>query len=347
MTLSLKELIISHINYRDIFNAPVKVSSLMQWIGAENNEQLSESVNMHLYNLENENLIVRAKGYVAVYGKEHIIEQQQEKLELTQRLIKKGESTLNFMNKLPFVRYVGVSGSLAADNPTSDKDGHIDLDLFVITAQNTLWIVFLIERVITNMIRLVQKNHFYCFNYVTEENFLEIYNKNFFTATEIKNMKTLSDDGVLDTFMSQNKWYEVYYPAVSDNPQKSVKSKLSLLSIIAWPVNYAFFALFCLGRGIKKGKLSYLKEFSSQFNPEHKCNLHRISNPNGGYQSAIQKRFERLLKSNFKNTNAQHILANLFPGSNPKTVQESAIELVDQKKYNSKYIISSDEQSIN
>ena len=88
------------------------------------------------------------------------------------------------------------------------------------------------------------------------------------------------------------------------------KSNLFLRSI-----NHSFFMIFCLVRGLKKLNLKYAFEFASDFDATQKCNLQRISNPNGGYQEKIKERFTLLMKKNFQEFYSCHLLEFLFPES--------------------------------
>ncbi|MFT7239417.1 MAG: hypothetical protein ACI93L_003518 [Cyclobacteriaceae bacterium] len=198
--LSYKENIICHINYRDIFNAPVLKSSLEVWMGILNQHDRN-TFDGALQELLFEELIIEKNGYLAVIGKEQIILDQPRKTALTKELIEKGKKGIGFLSAIPFVRYLGISGSLAADNPIKDcDDNHVDLDLFVITARHSMWVFVFIERIFSNIIRKVYSKHFYCFNYVTEESFLELRNQNLYTATELVNLKTLKSKGAYESF---------------------------------------------------------------------------------------------------------------------------------------------------
>jgi len=345
MPLTIKKHIINHINYRDVFNAPVKISELMTWLGVERNEHKTLMFDRAVNELIDEKIIVKENGYLAVFGKQESIQYQKEKRILSGHLIDKGNSVLKIISKLPFIKYIGISGSVAANNPTLDQSEHLDLDLFVISTKNSLWIVFLFERLVTNFIRLIKGDHFYCFNFVTEESFLEISNKNFFTATEIINLKTVMDKGIYNVFIESNTWYSAYYSNESvkknDNPDNLSKGLLTLLT----PINYLFYMLFCIGRGIKQMDLKVALEFTKKYDPTHKCNLRRISNPNGGYQEAIKKRFTELYQKNFERYNDSNMIDHLFPKEGSYQIPEGEIDNFEFGQLFSKYSLKEDEKS--
>lgn len=312
MQLTLKELIVCHINYRDVFNAPVSKDALKSWTLTHAHANETEDFDSIVGELIEEQLIVEKDGYIAIVGKEQIIENQPQKVKITEELLAKGRSFIKLFSKISFIRYVGVSGSVAAENPTINSKDHVDLDLFVICSKNSLWMIFFIERIITNLIRVFKGEHFYCFNYVTEENFLEIYNQNFFTATEIINLKTLEDKGAYQEFIRKNDWIKTYYK--NDIIQSSMPSgNQKPGNLLLRSINYLFYMAFCIVRGLKKFSLRYAFEFTSKFDPTQKCNLHRICNPNGGYQEKIKERFSSLMKKNFKDYYSSQIIEFLFP----------------------------------
>lgn len=311
--LSLKELIIIHINYRDVFNAPISKNDLIKWIIKEPDLDKIQKIEIVLKELKDKDLIIEKKGFLAVVGKEEIINLQEEKTVLTQKLINKGSTFLRLLGKLPFIKFIGISGSVAAKNPTPNQNNHVDLDLFIIVSKNSLWPVFLVERIFTNILRFLKGDHFYCFNYVTDETFLEIHNKNFYTASEMVNLIPIIDKGVFNNFISSNKWFRMYYSKESMSLQKSLVTKFNFSFNLLLPVNYLFFFLYCTFKTLKKFDIKYIFDFKTQFNSKSRGNLKRISNPNGGYQEQIKMRFSNLLSFNFPEYISPQIIDQLFP----------------------------------
>ncbi|MFY0651984.1 MAG: hypothetical protein JXQ96_08135 [Cyclobacteriaceae bacterium] len=328
----MKRQIINHVCYRDVFNAPVFIDSLRGWMGIAPAE--NEAFDQAIQELTLEKVIVERRGFLAVAGNEENIEKQAEKSLLTKKLIGKSQRFLRLFSRLPIIKYIGISGSLAADNPTIGhagvNKGAVDFDLFVISSKNALWILFLFERIFTNIHRLIMGHHFYCFNYMTDETFMEITNKNFYTATELVNLKTVYDDNVYDQFVSQNNWYKKYYSLSKITEVVKYKTKDSLLSILIGPINFICFTFFCIGRGIKRFELNPILEMFGGFNPKKRNNLRRVSNPNGGYQEAIKRRYKELYKVNFPQYYSDEVIESLFPVS-------SSFEFSKENVYDAEY----------
>jgi hypothetical protein len=345
--VTIKNQIINHICYRDVFNAPVSIDSLREWVGID--RTTNDAFNQAIAELEDEKLTIQRNGLLAVVGNDESIEKQSEKSILTKKLIEKSQRFLGLFSRLSIIKYIGISGSLAADNPTIGSagvnKGTVDLDLFVISSKNTLWILFLFERVFTNIHRLIFGHHFYCFNYVTDETFLEIANKNFYTATELVNLKTVYDDNVYGQFLSQNDWHKKYYPLSISTRVDKFPIKDSLLTILISPINFICFALFCVGRGLKRLDIKPFLEIFGGFNPKQKCNLKRISNPNGGYQEAIKQRFKELYQMNFSGYYSDEIIDMLFPASGSFEFSMENVYDVEHAELFTKYALKVNEEN--
>ncbi|MEO9804230.1 MAG: hypothetical protein ABJF04_13320 [Reichenbachiella sp.] len=342
--MSIKELIVVHVCYRDVFNAPVSIEALKTWLGVgRENHQMFDTA---LAELKNEGLMIEAKGFLARKGNEEVILNQKRKSELAEKITAKGQKGLTLLSKMPFIKFVGISGSIAAENPTYDFDEkHVDLDLFVVTSKNTLWCFILVERIFTNIVRLFQGNHFYCLNYVTEDSFLEIYNKNFYTATELINLRPIIDKGVFSKLICCNQWVDKYYNKESKESISASVFNKSFSSSILFSVNYLFFILFGLMRSLKRFDLIGIRDLKTTFDPNQRFNFLRISNERGGYQEAIKKKFGELFKDNFKDYYSEALMEELFPAEHSFVFSpDSQIEDFKMKQLFRKYTLLTDEK---
>ncbi|MFZ1081349.1 MAG: nucleotidyltransferase domain-containing protein [Candidatus Kryptoniota bacterium] len=107
----------------------------------------------------------------------------------------------------PFVRAVFLSGSLSK----GVNAGGADVDLFIISEEERLWICrsFLIA---FKKIFLFNKKKFLCPNYFLTELHLEIPEKNIFTATELITLKPLFNEKKLYDLFAANQWISYFYP---------------------------------------------------------------------------------------------------------------------------------------
>lgn len=108
----------------------------------------------------------------------------------------------------PYVRGIGISGSLSK----RFADEQADIDYFIITRRNRLWIARTLMHLYKKMNYLRNRQNWYCMNYYVDEEALEIKEKNIFTATEMITLVPASGNGGLIRFFDANDWTAHYFP---------------------------------------------------------------------------------------------------------------------------------------
>lgn len=122
------------------------------------------------------------------------------------RILIKAKKKARFIAKFPYVQAVGVSGSLSKGYYDSESD----IDFFVITKPNKLWICRTLLMLYKKIFLLNSKKYF-CVNYFISSNQLEIEEKNRFTATELKTLIPMQGKAVFDQFYQSNSWLKTYF----------------------------------------------------------------------------------------------------------------------------------------
>jgi hypothetical protein len=125
--------------------------------------------------------------------------------------------------KFPFVRGIGISGSLSKNYADEDAD----IDFFIITQSDKLWIARTLLHLLKKLSFLAGKEHWYCMNYFIDEDAMEIAEKNIFTATEVVTLKGVCGDEALTKFFTTNNWVTDYLPnreAYASNNNRFVKN---------------------------------------------------------------------------------------------------------------------------
>lgn len=122
------------------------------------------------------------------------------------RALKIAQKKAKFIAKFPFVKGVGVSGSLSKGY----YDNGSDIDFFVITEPNKLWLcrTFLM---LYKKIFLLNSRKFFCVNYFVSTSQMEIEEKNRFTATELKTLIPMQGKTVFEDFFQKNQWVTNYF----------------------------------------------------------------------------------------------------------------------------------------
>jgi predicted nucleotidyltransferase len=154
-----------------------------------------------------------------------------------QELLKKAKTVGHLLIRFPYVRGIGISGSLSKNF----ADENSDIDLFIITEKNRLWIARTLMHFFKKLTFLVNKQHYYCMNYYIDEVQLEIVEKNIYTAIEVATLIPLEGDGTFAAFYSANIWTKDYLPnkAMQISSAKPIKN-YALKSYIEFLFNNSF-----------------------------------------------------------------------------------------------------------
>jgi hypothetical protein len=123
-------------------------------------------------------------------------------------LLVKAERISNLLYKFPYVRAVGISGSLSK----YFADENADIDYFIITKANRLWIARTLLHLFKKNPFLKNRNKYYCMNYFIDEAGLLIEEKNIYTATELITLIPMAGNGILKSFFETNSWSHNYFP---------------------------------------------------------------------------------------------------------------------------------------
>jgi hypothetical protein len=108
--------------------------------------------------------------------------------------------------RLPFVRLVAVSGSLAADNP----DPRADLDYLIVTAPGRLWLVRAMTILLVRAARL--RGVRLCPNYLLTTRALALSRRELYTAHELLQVAPLAGDATYRRLLAENDWVADWLP---------------------------------------------------------------------------------------------------------------------------------------
>jgi len=186
----------------------------------------------------------------------------------------------NILSLIPSVQLVGLSGSLSMEN-CNEAD---DIDFFIITSQNSLWITRIIIYSLLLLLKMNRrKNDNFAMNkicvnmYVSEEE-LEINRENLFTAHEITQLKVLvNKNKIYERFLYANKWISRFLPNSTISKQKNsskknTHKKLQLINKFLYWSQYLY-----MRRSITKERISLAKaEFHPKDKTEHVLSLYRL-----------------------------------------------------------------------
>lgn len=159
-----------------------------------------------------ENVIREDNGLLFVRNMQRSDEQRRR---WSQAVFRRNRKYLVLLSKMPWVKYIGLTGANSFES-CSEED---DLDLFIVTASNRLWLCYVLLVLLTKAMR---KRETLCINYLVDEANLEIREKNHFTAIQIIQMIPVYDPVDLQQrLVRQNEWIFNIFP--NANPENSRK----------------------------------------------------------------------------------------------------------------------------
>lgn len=211
----MKKAILKTLIYADIFDYPLKIQEIHKWlIGRKTTLRQIEKT---LEKLQKELRIARKGKYFFLRKKKELVARRARREKPSAVYFKRAKILSQLLKIIPWVKLAGISGGLAMEN-VSYKD---DIDLFIITAKNRLWISRLFILGLLSAVGKRRKRQDsgrkiagkFCVNILLEEDRLVQVNKDLFTAHEVLQMKVLwQRDGVYSKYLSDNSWTAGFFP---------------------------------------------------------------------------------------------------------------------------------------
>ena len=175
-------------------------------------------------------------GYFFPRGRRDLLEVRQAREFISRSALTELRKPLALVLRLPFVRMVAISGSLAHLNAS----GAADLDLFLITKANRVWGVTTTLLVLARLLGWRRK---LCLNYVISERQLGVEPHDLFAANQIVHLRPLCGEDVYRRFIAANPFVSNLYPnfvpraAASSGPAELSPRKRKLFeTVLDWTV---------------------------------------------------------------------------------------------------------------
>ena len=147
-----------------------------------------------------------------------------------EKLLKLSSRFVRVIKRFPFVEAIAISGSLS--KYYADKDA--DIDYFIITTTNRLWIARTLLHLYKKLTFLRGHQHYYCMNYFIDQSALEIGDKNIYTAIELVTLLPVYNQEAILKLKHQNGWFAEFLP--NENLNQDERFLL--------PMNNGFFKSF-------------------------------------------------------------------------------------------------------
>jgi predicted nucleotidyltransferase len=203
--MSTKSNILSTLAYFDLFNYPLTQREI--WLFLQNTCS-SKEFNESLSDLTYRAVVNKFGEFYSLQNELSISTSRTGGNKKAAELIKTAKKVSKLLSKFPFVRGIGISGSLSKNFADDDSD----IDLFIITAENKLWVTRTFMHCFKKITFLFNRQHFFCMNYYVDEKELEIEEKNIYTATELVTLIPMQGEIAFKNFYAANSWSKLFLP---------------------------------------------------------------------------------------------------------------------------------------
>jgi hypothetical protein len=191
--------------YFDIFQYPLTKDEIYQFLGQQMHPH---EVQVLLHQMTAQHQIFRLGEFYSLQNNPALRERRITGNAKARKMLPLAYRIGSFLYQFPFVRGIGISGSLSKNF----ADHNSDIDFFIITSSNRLWIARTIMHLFKKLTYLTGRQHWYCMNYYIDEDALRIEEQNIFTATELITLVPVCGNGAISRFYDSNKWTSDYYP---------------------------------------------------------------------------------------------------------------------------------------
>ncbi len=214
--------ILATLAYFDIFEYPLNEAELYQFLPNTYTHALFID---GLNRLCTKELVYRFEELYSLQDKYALVTRRRQGNARAENLLKTAEKIASFLSWFPFVRGVAVSGSLSKHF----ADEKSDIDFFIITRKNRLWIARTLLLIFRRVAVMFNKGDWFCLNYFLDEQALEIEEKNIFIAIEIATLIPFVGKDSFSKFYFYNEWYLNYLPVHSKSINSVKEPKSSFI----------------------------------------------------------------------------------------------------------------------
>ncbi|HVT01290.1 MAG TPA: hypothetical protein VHE53_03615 [Patescibacteria group bacterium] len=232
--------IIKTLSYSDIFSYPLTASEINKYYMGKPidkkdfNNTLKEMV---------DNLYIQKRGkYYFLNGRGDFVNLRRKRERIGHHKLLFAKKIANKLSIIPTVKLIGLSGSLSMNN----ADRGDDIDFFIITSKNSIWMTRLIVTIFLLILKVKRSRYdsygmdLICPNMFVDESDLSM-EENIFIAHEIAQLKVLVDKGSsYKRFVGSNLWVKKILPNVNIEKAEGFRTNNSLILKV---LDYLFFSL--------------------------------------------------------------------------------------------------------
>lgn len=211
----MEKAILKTLIYYDIFDFPLKAWEIHKWLIGKNSTLKQTEKAIH--SLVKKQKINTKKGYYFLSGRNRVVAKRLERENVSKSHLQTAKLISHSFRLIPWIKLVGISGSLSMMGSQKTDD----IDLFIITSKNRIWLSRLLLIFITSLTglrrtrreKILTAHGKLCINLILEESNLEQNKSNIYLAHEVLQMRLLwQKDSIYSDFLHSNSWAFKYLP---------------------------------------------------------------------------------------------------------------------------------------
>jgi predicted nucleotidyltransferase len=203
--LCTKTDILNTLAYFDVFRYPLTQTEIFFFL--QHHYEQEEFIKA-LYALVRMKQVVKLDEFFSLQDDYSLAARRRKGNQAAKKLLDIANKVAGFLSSFPFVRGVAVSGSLSKNF----ADENADIDFFIITKKNKLWLARTFMHLFKKLTFLFHKEHLFCMNYYVDEEGLLIKEKNIYTATELATLIPMRGIQAFADLYANNTWSREMLP---------------------------------------------------------------------------------------------------------------------------------------
>lgn len=216
--------------------------------------------------------------------------------ERAQQMMKTAFEHSKKVARLPFIKGLCISGSLSKNY----FDDRSDIDFFVITKADRLWICRSLFAVYYKFLPQ-KKKKLYCLNYFISEADLRIEDKNIFVGTELAALIPTVNYDMYKQLLLSNEWYKEWFKNKPENDGANcvkekrgfVKRTVEVLFSGKWGDDLDE---YLRNRTAKRWKKLFADMDSEQFELQFRSRKHSAKRHESGYQTKVLNALDQKIR---------------------------------------------------
>jgi hypothetical protein len=203
---TIKKDILATLSYFNLFEYPLRRNEIFRFLGHCDDYREFEA---GLLELLEDSMVFKIGDFYSLNNNYKLATRRYKGNEAARiTILRKANRGGAFISTFPFVRGVGISGSLSK----LYADDKSDIDYFIITAANRLFIARTFLHIFKKITFLFSRQHDFCMNYFVDEAEPVIREKNIYTAAEIVTLLPIRGKITFDRFFTSNSWANSFFP---------------------------------------------------------------------------------------------------------------------------------------